>query len=116
MARRAHHLRDPRAFPAYLRRTVVNLANSFFRRRRLERAYLERESRAPEAFHPEHDPGTRDALWRVLHALPPKQRAAVVLRFYEDLSEEETARLLGCPKGTVKSLVSRGLEALRRAL
>jgi RNA polymerase sigma-70 factor (sigma-E family) len=55
----------------------------------------------------------RDALRRALRALPPRQRAAVVLRHWEDRSEAETALLLGCSVGTVKSLTSRGLAQLR---
>lgn len=51
-----------------------------------------------------------------LAALPPRQRATLVLRFYCDLPVEETARELGCSVGTVKSQTSKGLEALRRAL
>ncbi|MFI1997047.1 SigE family RNA polymerase sigma factor [Actinoplanes sp. NPDC020271] len=56
----------------------------------------------------------RDQLRRALDALPARQRAAVVLRFYEDLSEQDTARALGCSVGTVKSLSSRGLQTLRK--
>ncbi len=56
-----------------------------------------------------------DVLRRALLALPPRQRAAVVLRHYEDRSEAETAQVLGCSVGTVKSLSSRGLAALRAA-
>jgi RNA polymerase sigma factor (sigma-70 family) len=52
-------------------------------------------------------------MWAVLQALPERQRTAIVLRFYEDLSEVATAEVMGCPVGTVKSLVSRGLERLR---
>ncbi|WP_436531266.1 SigE family RNA polymerase sigma factor [Actinoplanes sp. HUAS TT8] len=55
----------------------------------------------------------RDWLRRALDGLSARQRAAVVLRFYEDLSEQDTARVLGCSVGTVKSLSSRGLQALR---
>lgn len=55
----------------------------------------------------------RDLLRRALDGLPARQRAAVVLRFYEDLSERDTARALGCSVGTVKSLSSRGLRNLR---
>jgi RNA polymerase sigma-70 factor (sigma-E family) len=55
----------------------------------------------------------RDALRRALVALPPRQRAAVVLRHWEDRSEAETATLLGCSVGNVKSLTSRGLAQLR---
>lgn len=57
----------------------------------------------------------RDDLRRRLLALPPRQRAAVVLRHYEQLTEADTARALGCSAGTVKSLTSRGLASLRAA-
>jgi RNA polymerase sigma-70 factor (sigma-E family) len=56
----------------------------------------------------------RDALWRALAALPRRQRAVVVLRYYEDLSEADTAAALGISKGTVKSQAARALAALRR--
>jgi RNA polymerase sigma-70 factor (sigma-E family) len=55
----------------------------------------------------------RDWLRRALDGLPARQRAAVVLRFYEDLSEQDAAHVLGCSVGTVKSLSSRGLQKLR---
>jgi RNA polymerase sigma-70 factor (sigma-E family) len=55
----------------------------------------------------------RDALRRALMGLPPRQRAAVVLRHHQQLSEADAAALLGCSVGTVKSLTSRGLAALR---
>ena len=57
-----------------------------------------------------------DAIWRAVQALPPRQRAAVVLRYYEDLSEAETARVLNCSLGNVKSQTSRGIAALRSSL
>jgi RNA polymerase sigma-70 factor (sigma-E family) len=112
LAGRLAHLRDPEAFEAYLRRTVVNLANSHFRRRKVERTYLERVGHQPDSIE---TPGVedREELWQALHRLAPRQRSAIVLRFYEDLSEERTAEVLRCRPGTVKSLVSRGLEALR---
>jgi RNA polymerase sigma-70 factor (sigma-E family) len=56
----------------------------------------------------------RDWLRRALDGLPARQRAAVVLRFYEDLSEQDAAHALGCSVGTVKSLSSRGLQTLRK--
>lgn len=56
----------------------------------------------------------RDALWRALGALPRRQRAVVVLRYYEDLSEAETAAALGISAGTVKSQAAKALTALRR--
>jgi RNA polymerase sigma-70 factor (sigma-E family) len=108
-------IRDPDAFGAYLKRTVVNLANSFFRRRRLEREHAEAEGRAlRDESAGGSDPVERDALWRALATLPSRQRAAIVLRFYEDLSEQQTADVLGVPVGTVKSMVSRGIDALRK--
>ena len=116
VAGRFGDLRDPAAFEPYLKRTVINLANSFFRRRRVERAYLESRGRdpAPPPGSAGHDPVEREDMWRRLIVLPARQRAAIVLRYYEDLTEQQTADMLGCPVGTVKSLVSRGLDALRR--
>jgi RNA polymerase sigma-70 factor (sigma-E family) len=111
---RFRHLRVPDAFEAYLRRTIVNLHTSSLRRRRLERAYLEREggaARPASAVMP--DVGVREELWRAMLALPARQRAAVVLRFYEDLSERETADALRCSVAAVKSLTARAMETLR---
>ncbi|MGZ4213875.1 MAG: RNA polymerase sigma factor [Actinomycetota bacterium] len=116
LAGRLVHLRDPSAFGAYLRTTVVNLSRSHFRRRTVERAHLERaRSRAEreQAPFPDRSPEDREELWEALGRLSSRQRAAVVLRFYEDLSEAQVADILRCRPGTVKSLVSRGLEALR---
>jgi RNA polymerase sigma-70 factor (sigma-E family) len=110
---RFRDLRDPGAFEWYLRRTVVNLVRSHFRRVRVERSYLASQARerSPEEPHP--DPGTREELWQALLQLSERQRTAIVLRYYEDLSEARTADVMGCPVGTVKSLVSRGMERLR---
>src|SRR5438067_2468620 len=110
---RFRDLRNPDAFGAYLRRTIVNLANSHFRRLRVERAYVAREGAAPAAAAAP-EVGARDEMWRALLGLPERQRTAIVLRFYEDLSEAETSDVMRCPKGTVKSLVSRGIERLRQ--
>jgi RNA polymerase sigma-70 factor (sigma-E family) len=111
---RFRDLRRPEAFRAYLRRTVVNLSRSHFRRARVERAFLARTASEPVAAGPEPEP--RSELWEALGTLTPRQRAAIVLRYYEDLSEAQTADVLRCPVGTVKSLVSRGMERLRREL
>jgi RNA polymerase sigma-70 factor (sigma-E family) len=115
LAGRLAHLRDEGAFEAYLRRTVVNLSRSYFRRRKVERTYLQRHPPAGPSAEaaPIAELGDRDALWRALAGLPQRQRAALVLRFYEDLSERQIADVLRCPIGTVKSLVSRGLSTLR---
>jgi len=107
------HLRVPDAFDSYLRRTIVNLHTSQLRRRRVERAYLERLRHAvgPDGAMP--DVGAREELWRAVLELPPRQRAAVVLRFYEDLSEQETAETLRCSTAAAKCLVARAMETLR---
>jgi RNA polymerase sigma-70 factor (sigma-E family) len=115
LAGRLVHLRDPGAFDAYLRTTIVNLSHSHFRRKKVERAYLDRVRSAPA---PVGTDATgryeeRQELWDALGRLSRRQRAAIVLRFYEDLPETEVAQVLGCAPGTVKSLVSRGLERLR---
>jgi RNA polymerase sigma-70 factor (sigma-E family) len=110
------HLRDPGAFDAYLRRTVVNLSRSYVRRRMVERAFLKRETAAAEresVSWPTSSFEDREVLWRALGRLPERQRVAIVLRFYEDLPEVQVADILRCRPGTVKSRVSRGLEALR---
>lgn len=111
---RFRDLRDPDAFDAYLRRTVINLARSHFRHQKVERKHQPNVHHEPSSEQP--DLGERDELWAVLQSLPERQRTAIVLRFYEDLSEASTAELMGCPVGTVKSLVSRGLERLRAAV
>jgi RNA polymerase sigma-70 factor (sigma-E family) len=112
---RLRHLREPDAFWAYLRRTIVNLATSHFRHARVERAYLERVTTAPSAVTNAND-ALDEAMHRVLLALPQRQRAAIVLRFYEDLSDVQTAAVLRCSPGTVRSLTSRGMRTLREGL
>jgi RNA polymerase sigma-70 factor (sigma-E family) len=111
---RFHDLRNRDAFWWYLRRAVVNLSRSHFRRRRVERAWLERQR--PEEAATDPDRGDQDRLRRALMTLRAEQRAAIVLRFYEDLSEADTAEALGVAVGTVKSMVSRGMERLRHEL
>lgn len=116
LAGRFRHLRQPEAFGAYLLKTVVNLHVSRLRRLRVERAYLERARHLQPAQGAVPDLDTRDELWSALQRLPPRQRAAVVLRYYEDLSERETAEYLRCSVGAVKALVTRGLAGLRAQL
>ncbi|MGH9248205.1 MAG: SigE family RNA polymerase sigma factor [Acidimicrobiales bacterium] len=116
LAGRFLHLRNAAGFEAYLRRTVVNLANSHFRRRRAEQASLQRRAGLRDPEPASSDPEDRDVMRRALLRLPQRQRTAVVLRFYEDLSEQQTADVMGCSTGTVKTLVSRGLERLRAQL
>ncbi|QNN54538.1 SigE family RNA polymerase sigma factor [Nocardioides mesophilus] len=100
---------------AYVRRMLVNGAISESRRGwRRERATAE----LPEmpGVDLEHVVDGRADLWPVIRELPPRQRAVVVLRYYEDLSEEEIARVLGCSRGTVKSQASDAMRSLRRRL
>jgi RNA polymerase sigma-70 factor (sigma-E family) len=111
---RWHRLREPAAAEAYVRRVMVTTLIRWRRRRWL--------GEIPAAELPEraaHDPygaaDTRDLLRSALLRLPPQQRAVLVLRFFEDLSEEDAARALGCSRGTVKSRTSRALAALRRS-
>jgi RNA polymerase sigma-70 factor (sigma-E family) len=111
---RFHDLRNRDAFWWYLRRTVVNLSNSHFRRRRVERAWLQRER--PEIHSDLPDVAERERLRLALARLRPQQRAAIVLRYFEDLPERDTAEILGVAVGTVKSMVSRGMDTLREEL
>ncbi len=96
---------------AYLRTAVVNACRSHLRRLALERAYRRHPSAVGEGMVAQPD-----ELFDALAALPPRQRAALVLRFYEDLSEADIAVALGCRPGTVKSLLHRGLAELRKVV
>jgi RNA polymerase sigma-70 factor (sigma-E family) len=100
---------------AYVRRIVVNEILGTRRR-----AWWQRErphaSPEPPGQVPAPDAGVveHDAVWLAVLALPPRQRAVIVLRYYEDLSEEQIAETLGCSRGTVKSQASAALSSLRR--
>ena len=100
---------------SYVRRMIVNAHVSRWRRTRRESPV---ESVLAADPHPDHADrlGTDDAVWAVCRSLPPRQRAAVVLRFYEDLDYPEIAALLGCSEVTVRSHVHRALAALRARL
>jgi RNA polymerase sigma-70 factor (sigma-E family) len=111
---RLQHLRDPEAFDGYLRRTIVNLSKDTFRRRAVERSYLKRRTAELREGRADRDVATYASMRTALLTLPQRQRAAIVLRYYEDLHESEIADLLRCRPATVRSLVARGLETLRR--
>jgi RNA polymerase sigma-70 factor (sigma-E family) len=101
---------------AYVRRSLTNgYINQARRASRREYAYED----VPERID-QRDPVTqladRDEIWAGLRDLPDRQRAALVLRFFEDLSDDESAAALGCRVGTVRSLVSRGLATLREQM
>ncbi len=97
---------------SYVRRTLYNLAADGWRRQRVwqRKALLLGPTPATD---PAAAVDLRDAVVRALLQLPPRQRAVLVLRYFEQLSEAETAEILGCPVGTVKWAASRGLARLR---
>ena len=113
VAGRFSYLRKPDAFGTYLRRTIFNLHTSRLRRLRLEREYLAREAGQVGRGYTEEDPTDRDDVWDAILELPPRQRAAIVLRFYEDLSERESAEIVGCSVGALNQLVARATATLR---
>jgi RNA polymerase sigma-70 factor (sigma-E family) len=97
----------------YLRRTMHHLAIDGWRTKQTWRARLGLLA-APEAAPDMADAvDQRDRVVRLLRQLPPRQRTAVVLRYWEDLTEAETAKAMNCSVGAVKSAVSRGLSKLR---
>ncbi|MDP9861886.1 MULTISPECIES: SigE family RNA polymerase sigma factor [Streptosporangium] len=98
----------------YVRRVIVNTAISRARRRAILRILPTHTP--PELPVGETDVDLRHVLMDALRALPPRQRAVVVLRYWEDLGETQTAEILGCSVGTVKSQASKALTKLRSAL
>jgi RNA polymerase sigma-70 factor (sigma-E family) len=116
MAGRLAHLRRAEAFGAYLRVTVVNMARMRGRRLKVERDYLARHTAELVEPHRDRDVAATESLRLALATLPFKQRAAIVLRFFEDVPDEVTAQVLGCRQATVRSHIHRGLETLRAEL
>jgi RNA polymerase sigma-70 factor (sigma-E family) len=116
--RRWPWLRDPHAAPAYLHRTVVNLARGSLRRLAVERRALARDAghRRAAEMADEADLAGDLALRRAVQALPYRKRACVVLRYLVGLSEAETADALGISVGTVKSQTHKALRQLREVL
>ncbi len=106
-------VRDQGSMDGYLRRILVNENNSLWRRGWKKREHATDELPEPTPHLDEHDDGRSGALWDLVQTLPKKARAVLVLRYYEELSEAETAEVLGISVGTVKSQTSRALAALR---
>lgn len=100
---------------AYLRRT---LTNTFLSERRPKKRRLEVLTDVPPEQPPAPSTGPEEAmlLWPHVTSLPPRQRAVIVLRYYEDLTEQGVADVLGCTRGTVKSTAHRALASLRAAI
>ena len=104
---RVHSQGDPEG---YVRRVMANRNVSTWRRLRRERLV----DAPPETAY--EDRPVDDVMWAVLARLPRRQRTVLVLRYYEDLTEAEIARVLGIAPGTVKSQASKGIAALRASL
>jgi len=94
--------------PAYLRTAVVNNARSWLRRKVME------NERRPQPSGPAQM--AADEMWDVLQTLPERQRVAIVLRFYEDMPDDDIAKVLGCRRPTVRTAIHRGLLALRKEM
>ncbi|MBV9098595.1 MAG: SigE family RNA polymerase sigma factor [Frankiaceae bacterium] len=101
---------------AYARKVLINLAASFWRRRLRAPLVALTAVGEPAGADPADAYGDRAELWDAVRSLPPRTRAILVLRYWEDLSEADTAAALGCSVGSVKSQASRGLERLRAVL
>lgn len=115
--RRWSHIASAESPYAYTRAALANESASWWRRRRVA------ETLGDLPAHADRDPSdhyrhvdTRDQLARAVLQLPPRMRAVIVLRYFEDLSEADTAHALGMSLGSVKSQTSRGLERLRSVL
>lgn len=112
-------VRDPDRAAAYLRQTVVNRSRSALRRRAVADRFLRRQGPAVTVPSAESDAlasETHAEMLAALRQLPVRQREALILRFYSDLSEAQVADAMGISAGAVKSHTSRGLAALRRLL
>jgi len=106
--------REPQDWYAYLRRAVIN---EYLRTRRLlsgTEVVTDRVPEAPPAESAEGQVDDRAEVWAALGKLSARQRAVLVLRYYEGLPDGEIAALLGCREASVRSLASRGLAAMRR--
>ncbi|WP_068920548.1 SigE family RNA polymerase sigma factor [Planobispora rosea] len=113
-------IEDRAALDGYVRRAMVNINISWWRRRKLEE-YPSEELPEPVHASARGDlPGIHghlpEQVEQALDLLPARMRAAIVLRYYEDMTEPEIAKVLGISVGTVKSTVSRGMAKLRGAL
>lgn len=101
---------------AYVRAILVNSLISDRRRKSVSNEFARAELPELQVDGHEDDVIDRAQLWEQIRVLPPKQRAVVVLRYYEDMSERQIAETLGCSTGTVKSQASDALRTLRRAM
>jgi RNA polymerase sigma-70 factor (sigma-E family) len=98
---------------AYVRRSLTNAYINQRRRAARREVPYEDVPERPDPYDVMDEVADRDQIWAGLRHLPQRQRAALVLRFFEGMSDEESALALGCRVGTVRSLISRGLATLR---
>jgi RNA polymerase sigma-70 factor (sigma-E family) len=110
---RLRRIDDPRAF---VRKVMVNSYASWHRRHGGREWAAADPAAGTIAEDPARRVDDRDVVWRALRALPPRQRAVIVLRYYEDLSEAEIAAVMGTSTGTVKSQSARALKRLAEVL
>ena len=108
-------LSDPEHPTAYVQKAILRQYLSWRRRRSSSESPTDAPVDVLGADHADRL-AERESMWHALAGLPRQQRAAVVLRFYEDLDDDEIARLLGCSVATVRSHVSRGLARLRESV
>jgi RNA polymerase sigma factor (sigma-70 family) len=101
---------------AWTYRVAINLANSHLRRRLAERRASKRLIAGAVGVQSDPDTPTAIAVRTAVSALPKRQRAVIVLRFFADLSVREVSELLAMPEGTVKTLTAAGLARLRTAM
>jgi RNA polymerase sigma-70 factor (sigma-E family) len=114
---RWNRLREPDKAAAYLRQAVVNRSRSALRRRVVEDRHRQPgDAPMPSAEYAALNTLERETVMTALRALPPRQREALVLRYYLDLSEADIAAAMGISPGAVKSHASRGIAALRTVL
>jgi RNA polymerase sigma factor (sigma-70 family) len=109
-------MRKPNSFPSYLKATVVNLTRKHFRRRGLEKLFAERLRARPVQSVAPPNVEQREIVTQALLKIPVRQRAALVLHYYEDLPESQVADLLGVSEQAARSLVARGRKTLREQL
>jgi RNA polymerase sigma-70 factor (sigma-E family) len=113
---RFRDLRDPTAFPAYLRKTVVNLCRDRFRRTRSDEDRVARVADDRQPVVELGDVERQHMIVAAIRTLPRRQQIALVLRYYEDLSEQQAADTLGCSRSALKALVLRATNTLRDRL
>jgi RNA polymerase sigma-70 factor (sigma-E family) len=110
-----HRLRRKDNPEGYVRRAIVRTHLNVVRRRLWRERPTADLPERPDPAPAETEVDERDAMWQLLGTLPPRQRAVLVLRFYEDLSEADIAEVMGCSRGTVKSQAAKALERLRES-